>query len=55
MIYYFGLQNNFWEFNFFENLGKKLAANIKETLSQAFKTSSGTITRITWSQTREII
>ena len=37
-----------------ENL-KKLASHTGETLCQSFETSSGTITRITLSKTREII
>ena len=38
-----------------QNLEKKLAADTGKTLCHSFITNSETITRITWSKTREII
>ena len=37
-----------------QNFEKQLAADTKETLCHSFRTNSETITRITWSKTREI-
>ena len=62
--HFFGKVLHLWDIKItFENLFfwkifkifEKIASHTGETLCQSFETSSGTITRITWSKTREMI